>query len=270
MSKPVMWQRNEILELLSIVRTGGIGFLNGARSNQNGELFQYIMQRMKANGKFIHRDAAQIETKWKVLTGVYDRIKSDERKPASQFEFYAEMDEIFELAAKRNKTADTATGVQLQGVESLAPIEYYSVSNEGFLTEDTEDQVIEEVVFDSQDGMEFAELAAQPARTRRKKLTAENMQALLDKIAEMQRKHHDEFNRKQMEVIETEFEAFRTKERDHMLQLKMDMELLKKRYLERIVKVARGEASAADVLDEVKPVTAQPAKRRRTTFTKRR
>ncbi|XP_058060042.1 uncharacterized protein LOC131210767 [Anopheles bellator] len=268
MSKAVLWQRGEILEMLSIVRTSGIGFLNGTRSNQNGELFQHIVQRMKASGKFPHRDAAQIETKWKVLTGVYDRIKSDDRKPASQFEFYTEMDEIFELAAKRNKT-ETAAGVQLQGVESLAPMEFYTVTNDGFLTEDTEDQVIEEVVFDSQDGIEFAELAAQPARTRRKKLTAENMQALLDKIAEMQRKHHDDFNKKQMDVIETEFEAFRTKERDHMLQLKLDMEVLKTRYLERIVKVARGEASAADVLEEVKPVTAQPSKRRKTSFTKR-
>ncbi|XP_058058898.1 uncharacterized protein LOC131209777 [Anopheles bellator] len=265
--KPMLWQRGEVLEMLCIVRASGIEFLNGTRSNQNGELFQHIAERMKVVDQFVHRDAAQIERKWKVLKGVYDRIKSDKRKPASQFEFYTEMDEIFQLAVKRS-TIDMAT-VQLMGVESLAPEAFLTIADRVPVAEDTEnteDEVIDDTAFE----MEMAERAAQPRRTTRpKKLSPENRQELLDKVAEMQKKHQQEFNKKQMEVIETEFETFRAMEKDVLLQLKLDMEVLKEKCLERIVEVARGESSAADVLEAVMPGASTLNCKRRKTHRKR-
>ncbi|XP_052864607.1 uncharacterized protein LOC128271205 [Anopheles cruzii] len=277
-STPLPWQRGEILEMLCIVRTSGIEFLNGTRSNQNGELFQHIAQRLKVVDKFVHRDAAQIEGKWKVLKRVYDRIKTGDRKLSSlrPFEFYTEMDEILQLAVKRS-TIDMAT-VQLMGVESLAPEAFYTIANRRLVatedTEDTEDELITDggdTVFDLQNEMELAESGAQPQRTTRpKKLTPENRQELMDKVAEMQKKHQQEFNRKQMEVIETEFETFRAMEKDVLLQLKLDMEVLKEKCLERIVEVARGETTPADVLEGVMPgATTLNCKRRKKTHRKR-
>ncbi|XP_052897076.1 uncharacterized protein LOC128304002 [Anopheles moucheti] len=154
------------------------------------------------------------------------------------------------------------------------------------LAVDDDAVVIEEIVYDSQDALEFEEAAATassskgqqqssaqpiapapPPTQKRKKLTLENMDGLLVTICALQRDHNDYFNRYQMEFIENEFESFREKEKEHLLQLKLELEVFKQKFLTRIQKIASGDGTVDTGGDE--PVASE-SKRRRVAVARRK
>uniref|UniRef100_A0A182M6Q3 Myb/SANT-like DNA-binding domain-containing protein n=1 Tax=Anopheles culicifacies TaxID=139723 RepID=A0A182M6Q3_9DIPT len=290
MSKRNAWSRAETLELLDILRSSCIPFLDGTINNKRGQMYCQVVNEMQRRGLTTNRDARQIEHKWKNLKFAYDRYKAEvaerenneskswltELKPC---EFYKELQELFSAVEQRlsnvGKTSADETFVT-----------YY---DEEFVTDETQELavdddavVIEEIVYDSQDALDFEEAAAaasssktepqsfasaptppapQPPPTqKRKKLTAENMDGLLVTICALQRDHNDFFNRCQMEFIENEFESFREKEREHMLQLKLELEVLKQKFLARIQKIASGEGTIDTGGDE--PVASESKRRR--------
>ncbi|XP_050085440.1 uncharacterized protein LOC126571170 isoform X3 [Anopheles aquasalis] len=258
------WTDEDTAELLNIVRTTGLDYLDGTRSNENGELFQHIEAEMKRAGTVRNRDAHQIELRWKTLKQGHERtkklIETKGKLPANTAlcEFFNELEEIDDLVIAGSTESATHEFVEEIGIEAV-PVqdeEYYDiVETDGYVQEeDSQDAsidgnavVIEEVMYDSQDGMTTD---AAPSATRssgrnrtpaRKKLTAENMDALVEKISKMQKEHNEQFYKRQMELVENEFEAFREKEREHLLQLKLDLGLLNGKYLQRIAKIAGGE-----------------------------
>ncbi|ETN58081.1 hypothetical protein AND_010340 [Anopheles darlingi] len=258
-----IWTEDETVELFNIVRTTGLDFLDGTQSNENGELFRHIEIEMKSLGR--NRDAQQIEQRWKTLKEGHERskklIEAKGKLPANTAlcEFFNDLEEIDDLVIARSTEHAKHEFVEEIGIEGV-PVqdeEYYDiVEADGYVAEeDSQDAsidenavVIEEVVYDSQDGMTLDASSATQSRARnrtpaRKKLTAENMDALVEKISKMQKEHNEQFYKRQMELVENEFEAFREKEREHMLQLKLDLGLLNGKYLQRIAKIAGGELS---------------------------
>ncbi|XP_049533244.1 uncharacterized protein LOC125949856 isoform X1 [Anopheles darlingi] len=259
-----IWTEDETVELFNIVRTTGLDFLDGTQSNENGELFRHIEIEMKSLGR--NRDAQQIEQRWKTLKEGHERskklIEAKGKLPANTAlcEFFNDLEEIDDLVIARSTEHAKHEFVEEIGIEGV-PVqdeEYYAdiVEADGYVAEeDSQDAsidenavVIEEVVYDSQDGMTLDASSATQSRARnrtpaRKKLTAENMDALVEKISKMQKEHNEQFYKRQMELVENEFEAFREKEREHMLQLKLDLGLLNGKYLQRIAKIAGGELS---------------------------
>uniref|UniRef100_A0A182RRK6 Myb/SANT-like DNA-binding domain-containing protein n=1 Tax=Anopheles funestus TaxID=62324 RepID=A0A182RRK6_ANOFN len=294
MSKRNAWSRVETLELLDILRTCCIPFLDGTINNRRGQMYRQIEHEMQRRGNTTNRDARQIEHKWKNLKFGYDRYKLEmaqrenneskswvsELKPC---EFFKELEELFSAVDQRLPTLE-----KNPTAESF--VTYY---DEEFVTDETQELavdddavVIEEIVYDSQDALEFEEAAAassskappqssasapappppQPTQ-KRKKLTAENMDGLLVTICALQRDHNEFFNRCQMEFIENEFESFREKEKEHLLQLKLELEVLKQKFLARIQKIVSGEGTVDTGGDE--PV-ANESKRRRVAVARRK
>uniref|UniRef100_A0A182TIM1 Myb/SANT-like DNA-binding domain-containing protein n=1 Tax=Anopheles melas TaxID=34690 RepID=A0A182TIM1_9DIPT len=292
MTKRNAWSRAETAELLDIIRTSCVSFLDGTINNRKGQMYrqiEYEMQRRGGTGA--NRDARQIEHKWKNLKFGYERYKSElEQHEANDTkswlstpkpcEFYKELEELFSVVEQRTATTVVSGSPEVETIVGIEGVTYY---DEEFVTEegqelpvDDDTVVIEEIVYDSQDAIEFEEPVAgpssskappappQPAQTpapKRKKLTAENMDGLLLRICEMQKQHNDTFNRNQMEYIENEFETFRDREREHLLQLKLDLEVLKQKFLARIQKIAIGEVGANEAVEET--VAGHEAKRRR-------
>uniref|UniRef100_A0A182WHG9 Myb/SANT-like DNA-binding domain-containing protein n=1 Tax=Anopheles minimus TaxID=112268 RepID=A0A182WHG9_9DIPT len=296
MSKRNAWSRAETLELLEILRSCCIPFLDGTINNRKGQMYRQIEHEMQRRGHITNRDARQIEHKWKNLKFAYDRYRGElterenneskswltELKPC---EFYKELEELFSAVEHRQPNVGKNT------VESF--VTYY---DEEYVTDETQELavdddavVIEEIVYDSQDALEFEEAAAassskapqqssvtarppppplpsQPTQ-KRKKLTAENMDGLLVTICALQRDHNEYFNRCQMEFIENEFESFREKEKEHLLQLKLELEVLKQKFLSRIQKIASGEGTVDTGGDE--PVVNE-SKRRRVAVARRK
>uniref|UniRef100_A0A2M4BVY1 Myb/SANT-like DNA-binding domain-containing protein n=1 Tax=Anopheles marajoara TaxID=58244 RepID=A0A2M4BVY1_9DIPT len=259
-----IWTDDETTGLLNIVRTTGLDYLDGTRSNENGELFQHIETEMKKLGTVRNRD--QIAVRWKTLKLGHERtkklIESRGKLPArtALCEFFNELEEIDDLIIGRSTESATHEYVEEIGIEAVTEQdeEYYAhiVETDGYVAEeDSQDAsidenavVIEEVVYDSQDGMtpDAAAATQSGARNRqpaRRKLTTENMDALVEKISKMQKEHNEQFYKRQLELVENEFEAFREKEREHLLQLKLDLGLLNGKYLQRIAKIAGGELS---------------------------
>ncbi|XP_035781104.1 uncharacterized protein LOC118460696 isoform X2 [Anopheles albimanus] len=275
------WTDDETAELLNVVRTTGLDYLDGTQSNENGELFRHIEAEMKKSGTVRNRDAQQIELRWKTLKQGHERskklIEMKGKLPANTAlcEFFNELEEIDDLIIGRSTESATHEFVEEIGIEAVteqADEEYYDVvETDGFVAEeDSQDAsidenavVIEEVVYDSQDGMIADATSATRSGTRnrppaRKKLTAENMDALVEKISKMQKEHNEQFYKRQMELVENEFEAFREKEREHLLQLKLDLGLLNGKYLQRIAKIAGGELA-----HEPEDAPINPTKRRK-------
>uniref|UniRef100_A0A2M4ARY0 Myb/SANT-like DNA-binding domain-containing protein n=1 Tax=Anopheles triannulatus TaxID=58253 RepID=A0A2M4ARY0_9DIPT len=260
-----IWTEDETVELLNIVRTTGLDYLDGTQSNENGELFLHIETELKKLGTGRNRDAYQIEQKWKSLKQGHERskklIEAKRKMPASTAlcEFFNELEEIDDLVIARSTEHAKHEFVEEIGIEAVHEEEYYEdiVETDGYVAEDDSQDasldenavVIEEVVYDSQDGMTLDGTSsattsrAQNRPPARKKLTAENMDALVEKISKMQKEHNEQFYRRQMELVENEFEVFREKEREHLLQLKLDLGLLNGKYLQRIAKIAGGELS---------------------------
>uniref|UniRef100_A0A2M3ZIC0 Myb/SANT-like DNA-binding domain-containing protein n=1 Tax=Anopheles braziliensis TaxID=58242 RepID=A0A2M3ZIC0_9DIPT len=259
-----IWTDAETAELLNITRMTGLDYLDGTRSNENGELFQHIETEMKKLGMV--RTANQIELRWKTLKQGHEQtkklIEAKGKLPANAAlcEFFNELEEIDDLVIGRsNESTTQCEYVEEIGIEAVTEQdeEYYDiVEGDGYVAEeDSQDAsmdenavVIEEVVYDSQDGMTPDATSATPSRGRnrppaRKKLTPENMDALVEKISKMQKEHNEQFYKRQRELVENEFEAFREKEREHLLQLKLDLGLLNGKYLQRIAKIAGGELS---------------------------
>ncbi|XP_050079062.1 uncharacterized protein LOC126565896 [Anopheles maculipalpis] len=286
MTKRNAWSKVETLELLDILRMCCIPFLDGTINNRKGQMYRQIEHEMQRRGNTNLRDARQIEHKWKNLKFAYDRYREElvqrennngkawvtEPKPC---EFYTELEELFCIVEQRAPLI-----IESQPAEEMIVATYY---DEEFVTDETQELavdddtvVIEEIVYDSQDAIEFEEAAAAVAATatastsktqqapaaataaqttappppppassqpapKRKKLTVANMDELLFRICNLQQDHNESFNRSQMEFIENEFESFREKEREHLLQLKLDLEVLKQKFLARIQKVASGE-----------------------------
>uniref|UniRef100_A0A8W7PEQ6 Myb/SANT-like DNA-binding domain-containing protein n=1 Tax=Anopheles coluzzii TaxID=1518534 RepID=A0A8W7PEQ6_ANOCL len=292
MTKRNAWSRAETAELLDIIRTSCVSFLDGTINNRKGQMYrqiEYEMQRRGGTGA--NRDARQIEHKWKNLKFGYERYKSELEQHAANdskswlstlkpCEFYTELEELFSVVEQRTATAVVSGSPEVETIVGIEGVTYY---DEEFVTEegqelavDDDTVVIEEIVYDSQDAIEFEEPVAgpstskassaplqpaQPPAPKRKKLTAENMDGLLLRICEMQKQHNDTFNRNQMEYIENEFETFREREREHLLQLKLDLEVLKQKFLARIQKIAIGEGGANEAVEET--VVGHEAKRRR-------
>uniref|UniRef100_A0A182P3A3 Myb/SANT-like DNA-binding domain-containing protein n=1 Tax=Anopheles epiroticus TaxID=199890 RepID=A0A182P3A3_9DIPT len=287
MAKRNAWTRAETLELLDIIRTNCISFLDGTINNRKGQMYRQIECEMQRRGTCANRDARQIEHKWKNLKFGYDRYKGEleqhENNDSKSWlstpkpcEFFKELEDLFSLVEQRTTIVTNAS------VESIVSIDGVTYYDEEFVTEETQELtvdddavVIEEIVYDSQDAIEFEEVTPGPSTskapapapapqtqpaTRRKKLTAENMDGLLLRICELQKQHNATFNTKQMEYIENEFEMFREREREHLLQLKLDLEVLKQKFLARIQKIASGEASALETVEEA---VGPDAKRRR-------
>lgn len=260
------WTRDETLTLLDILRTSCIGFLDGTRSNRKGEMYRHIEEELRSRDPNSTRDARQIENKWKNLKHGYDKHKQEQEvglASSKSYEYLTELEDLFLLIANRSLMLHTTN------IETIANAEAYF--EDGLLVEESQDYsmdedavVIEEIVCDSQDALEFQETVAATTSTkanpRRKKLTSENMDALLQKVTTMQKETDEAFIRKQMELIENEFEGFREKEKEHWAQLKLDLEELKEKYLDRIQKVARGDAFH-DAADET---VGNETKRRRT------
>ncbi|XP_061512934.1 uncharacterized protein LOC3291729 isoform X1 [Anopheles gambiae] len=318
MTKRNAWSRAETAELLDIIRTSCVSFLDGTINNRKGQMYrqiEYEMQRRGGTGA--NRDARQIEHKWKNLKFGYERYKSELEQHAANdskswlstlkpCEFYTELEELFSVVEQRTATAVVSGSPEVETIVGIEGVTYY---DEEFVTEegqelavDDDTVVIEEIVYDSQDAIEFGRSKnrklslrglsptmrvpisftlteepvpgpstskassaplqpAQPAAPKRKKLTAENMDGLLLRICEMQKQHNDTFNRNQMEYIENEFETFREREREHLLQLKLDLEVLKQKFLARIQKIAIGEGGPNEAVEET--VVGHEAKRRR-------
>ncbi|XP_052894241.1 uncharacterized protein LOC128301689 isoform X2 [Anopheles moucheti] len=294
MSKRNAWSRGETLELVDILRTCCIPFLDGTINNRKGQMYRQIEHEMQRRGLTTNRDARQIEHKWKNLKFSYERYKLEvsqrrnndtkawlpELKPC---EFYKELEDLFTAVDQRlgkNPTEET----------------FETYYEEEFVTDETPELaadddavVIEEIVYDSQDALEFEEAAAAassskgqqqssaqppapappppPPTQKRKKLTVENMDGLLVTICALQRDHNDYFNRCQMEFIENEFESFREKEKEHLLQLKLELEVLKQKFLARIQKIASGDGTVDTGGDE--PVASE-SKRRRVAVARRK
>ncbi|KFB38690.1 AGAP008483-PA-like protein [Anopheles sinensis] len=263
-----LWTREETLDLLDILRTSScISFLDGSRSNRKGEMYRYIEEELRNRNPSSTRDARQIENKWKNLKHGYDKHKQEQEvglASSKTYEYLTELEDLFLLIANRSLMLHTTN------VETIANTETFF--DDGLLVEESQEDysmdedavVIEEIVCDSQDAIDFddtavASTSAKPI-PRRKKLTTENMDALLEKVSNMQKETDEAFIRKQMELIENEFEGFREKEKEHWAQLKLDLEELKEKYLERIQKVARGDAFH-DPADET---GGNETKRRRT------
>ncbi|XP_053666052.1 uncharacterized protein LOC128715194 [Anopheles marshallii] len=294
MSKRNAWSRGETFEMLDILRTCCIPFLDGTINNRKGQMYRQIEHEMQRRGHFTNRDARQIEHKWKNLKFSYDRYKLEmsqcrnnegkawlpELKPC---EFYKELEDLFTAVDQRLAKNPTEESFET----------YYE---EEFVTDETQELavdddavVIEEIVYDSQDALEFEEAAVaassskgeqqssaeppaptqlpSPPAQKRKKLTAENMDGLLVTICALQRDHNNYFNRCQMEFIENEFESFREKEKEHLLQLKLELEVLKQKFLARIQKIASGDGTVDTGGDE--PVASE-SKRRRVAVARRK
>uniref|UniRef100_A0A182NUU8 Myb/SANT-like DNA-binding domain-containing protein n=1 Tax=Anopheles dirus TaxID=7168 RepID=A0A182NUU8_9DIPT len=301
MSKRNTWSREETLELLEVLRTTCLPYLNGTLNNRKGQMYRQVEQEMQRRGRFTQRDTRQIEQKWKNLKFAYEKYNHDlVRTNTKPCEYHRELEELYDLISNRVEVIS-------EPVKTLVTMDGVTYYDAEFVTEETQELtadedavVIEEIVYDSQDALEFeqeaaaaaaAEEAAAAAGTpatvtassssrsgaskqqipaaataaaapKRKKLTAENVDGLLLRIGSLQREHNDRFNRKQMELIENEFEMFREKEREHLLQLKLDVEMLKQKFLARIQKIASGDAAAvADTLDE--PTVGNEPKRRK-------
>uniref|UniRef100_A0A182JTG0 Myb/SANT-like DNA-binding domain-containing protein n=1 Tax=Anopheles christyi TaxID=43041 RepID=A0A182JTG0_9DIPT len=287
MTKRNAWSRAETLELLDIIRSSCVSFLDGTVNNRKGQMYRQIEYEMQRRGTCANRDARQIEHKWKNLKFGYERYKSEleqhethsESKPwllnPKPCDFYKELEELFNLVEPRSTVVSNAAVETIVGLDDVT---YYE---EEFVTDETQELavdddavVIEEIVYDSQDAIEFEEPTAGPSSSKappaplppaqtapkRKKLTAENMDGLLLRICELQKEHNEVFNRKQMEYIENEFESFREREREHLLQLKLDLEVLKQKFLARIQKIAIGEGGSNEPAEET---VGHEAKRRR-------
>uniref|UniRef100_A0A182Q0I2 Myb/SANT-like DNA-binding domain-containing protein n=1 Tax=Anopheles farauti TaxID=69004 RepID=A0A182Q0I2_9DIPT len=306
MTKRNAWSRDETLELLDILRTHCLQYLNGTLNNRKGQMYRLIEQEMQRRANVTNRDARQIEHKWKNLKFGYEKYNQELElrqlndsaggktwatnvKPC---EYHKELEELYDLISNR-------TEIISEPVETLVTVDGVTYYDAEFVTDETQELavdedavVIEEIVYDSQDALEFEQAAAAAAAeeeeaaaaveasgmvsssstgnakqqtaaapTKRKKLTAENVDGLLSRIGTLQREHNETFNRKQMELIENEFELFREKEREHLLQLKLDVEMLKQKFLTRIQKIASGDVAAvADTLDE--PVGHEPKRRK--------
>ncbi|XP_058119819.1 uncharacterized protein LOC131261955 isoform X4 [Anopheles coustani] len=261
-----LWSREETLTLLDILRTSCISFLDGTRSNRKGEMYRYIEEELRNRDPNTIRDARQIENKWKNLKHGYEKHKQEQEMglaSTKSYEYLTELEDLFLLIANRSLMLHTTN------VETITNAEAYF--EDGLLVEESQDYsmdedavVIEEIVCDSQDALDFeatvvASTSAK-ANPRRKKLTSENMDALLQKVTTMQKETDEAFIRKQMELIENEFEGFREKEKEHWAQLKLDLEELKEKYLDRIQKVARGDAFH----DPAEETVGNETKRRRT------
>uniref|UniRef100_A0A182JIQ0 Myb/SANT-like DNA-binding domain-containing protein n=1 Tax=Anopheles atroparvus TaxID=41427 RepID=A0A182JIQ0_ANOAO len=263
------WTRQETLDLLDILRTSCLGYLDGTHSNRKGEMYRCIEEELRNRDPTTTRDARQIENKWKSLKLAYDTHKQDQetgQASSKPCEYVEEMDELFLFIANRSLMMNTT-------VETITTTDDVAYFEDGLLVEESQDYsmdedavVIEEIVYDSQDALDFDETAATSSSTkpmpRGKKLTTENMDALLLKLSDMQKDQDGSFIRKQMEIIENEFEAFREKEKEHWSQLKLDLEDLKEKYLLRIRRIAHGDGPLEDGVDETGVCVA---KRRRTT-----
>ncbi|XP_058119817.1 uncharacterized protein LOC131293435 [Anopheles ziemanni] len=287
-----LWSREETLTLLDILRTSCISFLDGTRSNRKGEMYRYIEEELRNRDPNTIRDARQIENKWKNLKHGYEKHKQEQEMglaSTKSYEYLTELEDLFLLIANRSLMLHTTN------VETITNAEAYF--EDGLLVEESQDYsmdedavVIEEIVCDSQDALDFGKLygskgphtkptqsthslsgrflteatvvasTSAKANPRRKKLTSENMDALLQKVTTMQKETDEAFIRKQMELIENEFEGFREKEKEHWAQLKLDLEELKEKYLDRIQKVARGDAFH----DPAEETVGNETKRRRT------
>ncbi|XP_053675340.1 uncharacterized protein LOC128725607 [Anopheles nili] len=266
------WTREETLGLLDILRTSCLSYLDGSINNRKGQMYRQIQNEMMRRGAFKPRDPRQIEHKWKNLKFAYEKYKNEQgiRDPEEvrPCDYFAELEDLFDLVASRAAIMASSADEEITGA-----VTYYE---EEFVADETEDLsvdedavVIEEIVYDSQDALDFAEgpapststMTKATPQTKRKKLTAENMNGLLLRISTLQKEHNDTFNRMQMELIENEFESFREKEKEHLLQLKLDLEVLKQKFLDRIQKIAQGD-SPPDAGDETGAAGNEPKRRR--------
>ena len=137
MTKRNAWSRAETAELLDIIRTSCVSFLDGTINNRKGQMYrqiEYEMQRRGGTGA--NRDARQIEHKWKNLKFGYERYKSELEQHAANdskswlstlkpCEFYTELEELFSVVEQRTATAVVSGSPEVETIVGIEGVTYY-------------------------------------------------------------------------------------------------------------------------------------------------